>query len=90
LRKLPVLLFDVGIDLLVIETRESWSDAVTFSHLEVLSEVLVAAPPVGPDHIQTLVAASLMEVRVTNVVLLSIDWESTISVTSTVLLADFS
>ena len=63
---------------------------MALSHLEVLSEVLVAAPPVGPDHIQTLVAAGLMEVRVTNVVLLSVDGESTISVTSTVLLADFS
>ena len=62
MREFPVLLLDVGVDLLVVETRESGSDAVAFSHLEVLSEVLVAAPPIGPDHIETLVAAGLMEV----------------------------
>jgi hypothetical protein len=80
LRELPVLLFDLGIDLLVVETGESRSDSVALSHLEVLSEVLITAPPVGPDHIQALVTAGLMEVGVADVVLLSIDGESTISV----------
>jgi hypothetical protein len=90
LRELPVLLFDIGIDLLVVETGESRSDSVALSHLEVLSEVLITAPPVGPDHIQALVTAGLMEVGVADVVLLSIDGESTISVRGTVLLADLT
>ena len=60
---------------------------MALSHLEVLSEVLVTAPPVGPDHIQALVAAGLMEVRVSHVVLLSVYGEPTVSVRGTVLLA---
>ena len=63
---------------------------MALSHLEILSEVLVTAPPVGPDHIETLVAEGLMEVRVTNVVLLSVNRESTVSVASAVLLADLT
>jgi len=90
LRELPVLLLDVGVDLLVVEAGERGSDAVALSHLEVLSEVLVAAPPVGPDHIQALVAAGLMEVRVAHVILLSVDWEAAVSVTCSVLLAHFT
>ena len=90
LRELPVLLLDVGVDLLVIEAGERGSDAVALSHLEVLSEVLVAAPPVGPDHIQALVAAGLMEVRVAHVILLSVDWEAAVSVACSVLLAHFT
>ena len=90
MRKLPVLLFDIGVDLLVVETRESRSDTVTLSHLEVLSEVLIAAPPVGPDHIEALVTELLMEVGVTNVVRLSVDGESAVSVRGTVLLAYLS
>lgn len=84
LGKLPVLLLDVGIDLLVVEAREGRSDTVALSHLEVLSEVLVTAPPVGPDHVQALVAADLMEVGVADVVLLAIDGEAAVSVGSTV------
>ena len=87
MRELPVLLFDVSIDLLVVEAGEGGSDTVALSHLEVLSEVLVTAPPVGPDHIQALVAAGLMEVRVSHVVLLSVYGEPTVSVRGTVLLA---
>ena len=90
LRELPILLFDVGVDLLVIEAGERGSDAVALSHLEVLPEVLVAAPPVGPDHIQALVAAGLMEVRVAHVILLSVDWEAAVSVACSVLLAHFT
>ena len=90
MRELPVLLFDIGIDLLVVETGESRSDSVALSHLEVLSEVLITAPPVGPDHVQTLVTAGLMEVGVTNVVLLSVNRESAVSVRSSVLLADLT
>ena len=85
--ELPVLLLDVCVDLLVVEAGEGGPDAVALSHLEVLSEVLVSAPPVGPDHIETLVAAGLMEVGVANVVLLSVDGESAVSVRGTMLLA---
>ena len=80
----PVLLFNILIDLLVIEPRERWSDTVSLSHLEVLSEVLISAPPVGPDHVQSLVSSDLMEVGVSNVVLLSVSWESSVSVGCTV------
>ena len=90
LGKLPVLLLHVGVDLLVVEAGESGLDAVALSHLEVLPEVLVAAPPVGPDHIEALVAAGLMEVGVADVVLLSVHGESAVSVAGTVLLADLS
>ena len=90
LREFPVLLFDVGIDLLVVEAGESRSDTVALSHLEVLSEVLITAPPVGPDHVQALVTAGLMEVGVTHIVLLSVNRESTVSVRSSVLLADLT
>jgi hypothetical protein len=90
LRELPVLLLDVGVDLLVVEAGERGSDAVALSHLEVLSEVLVAAPPVGPDHIEALVAARLMEVGVAHVVLLSVDREATVSVACAMLLADLT
>lgn len=87
LREFPILLLDVGVDLLVVETRERGSDAVALSHLEVLSEVLIAAPPVGPDHIEALVAAGLMEVGIADVILLSVDGEAAVSVACTVLLA---
>ena len=83
-REFPVLLFDVQVDLLVVEAGESGSDAMALSHLEVLSEVLVAAPPVGPDHAEALVAADLVEVGVAHVVLLSVHGESAVSVGSTV------
>ena len=63
---------------------------MTLSHLEVLSEVLVAAPPVGPDHIESLVSADLVEVGVADVVLLSVDGESAVSVGSTMSLVGLS
>lgn len=56
----------------------------------VLSEVLVSAPPVGPDHIQSLVSSNLMEVRISNIVLLSINWKSSVSVWFIVLLVNLS
>lgn len=46
----------------MVESVERRSDAVLLSHFEVLSEVLVTAPPVGPDHVQLLVSPDLMEV----------------------------
>lgn len=64
----------------MVEAGERGSDAVALSHLEVLPEVLVAAPPVGPDHVEALVAADLVEVGVAHVVLLSVHGEAAVSV----------
>ena len=50
-----------------------------FAHLEVLAEVLVSAPPVEVNHIKALVTSNLMEVRVTHVILDTVDWESAIT-----------
>ena len=58
---------------------------MSFAHLKVLSEVLVTAPPVSVNHAEALVAAHLMEVRVSHVVLLAIDRETTVSVSGSVL-----
>jgi hypothetical protein len=63
---------------------------VSLSHIEVLSEVLVSAPPIGPNHTDSLVSSNLMEVRVSNIVLLSIDWHSSIFVTCTVHFVNFT
>jgi len=80
LREFQVLFFDVCVDGLVVEARHGWSDIVLLSHFEVLSEVLVSAPPVGPNHADSLVSPDLMEVRVSHIVLLSVYWESSVSV----------
>ena len=63
---------------------------MSLSHVEVLSEVLVSAPPVGVDHADSLISSNLMEVRVSDVVLLSISWESSVSVWGIVVLVDLS
>ena len=63
---------------------------MSLSHFEVLSEVLVSAPPVGVDHRDSLVSSDLMEVGVSNVVLLSISWESSVGVRAIVVLVNFS
>ena len=63
---------------------------MSLSHLEVLSKVLVSAPPVGPDHRQSLVPSNLMEVGVSNIVLLSIGWESPVFVWSHMSLGDLT
>lgn len=74
----------------MIEPVERGLDAVSLSHLEILSEVLVSAPPVGPDHAQSLVSSNLMEVRVSHVVLLSVYRESAIRVRSTMSLVSLA
>ena len=58
---------------------------MSLAHLEILSEVLVTAPPVSVNHAEALVAAHLMEVRVSHVVLLAVDRETTVSVSGSVL-----
>lgn len=88
--EVPVLLLDVGVDLLVVEARESGPDAVALAHLEVLPEVLVAAPPVGPDHVEALVTADLMEVGVADVVLLEVDRHAAVAVRGAVRLVGLS
>ena len=85
-----VLLHGGFVECLVLETREGWLDSILLSHLEVLSEVLVSAPPVGVDHRDSLVSSDLMEVGVSNVVLLSISRESSIGVRRIVMLVILS
>ena len=81
---------DLVVDLLVIETTQSWSDVVLFSHFEVFTEVLISAPPVSVDHAKTLASSHLMEVRVADIVLDSVSWESPITVTSSVRLVSLA
>ena len=87
---LLVLLHGGVVKSLVLESGEAWLDSVSLSHLEVLSEVLVSAPPVGVDHRDSLVPSNLMEVRVSHVVLLSIGWESSVGVRAVVVLVNLS
>jgi hypothetical protein len=63
---------------------------VSFSHIEVLSEVLISAPPVGVDHGDSLISSNLMEVGVSDVVLLPISWKSSVGVRGVVVLVDLS
>lgn len=86
----PVLCGRLLVDGLVGEARQGRLDVVPLAQLEVLAEVLVTAPPVQVDHVQPLVTANLMEVRVTNVVLDTVSWESAITSHLTVGLVDLS
>jgi len=70
-------------DRLVGEAGKSGADVLLLSHLEVLSEVLVTAPPVEMDHAQTLVPSNLMEVRVPDIVLDTVDGHSSVTVLKT-------
>lgn len=90
LGQLQVLFGYILVDLLVVEAREGRSDSVSLSHFEILSEVLVSAPPVGPDHAQALVPSGLMEVGISHIVLLPVHWESSVSVPRSVLLVCLS
>ena len=74
----------------MLETGVRRADIVLLSHLEVLSEVLVSAPPVGVDHTETLVSANLMEVSVADIVLMSISRHTSIGVGLVVLVVGFS
>ena len=80
MRDLKVLAGGFLEDGLVGEARQSRSHIVLLAHLKVLAEVLVTAPPVQVDHIETLVTSDLMEVGVPHIVLDAIDWESSITV----------
>jgi hypothetical protein len=85
-----ILRGNVGEDLLVVEAGGGRLDIVLLAHLEVLTEVLVAAPPISVDHAQALVSALLVQVRVLEVVLLSIIGEATILVSWAVLVVGLS
>lgn len=87
---LPVLSGCLLVDGLVGEAREGRLDVVPLAQLEVLAEVLVTAPPVQVDHVQSLVTTHLMEVRVTNIVLDTVSRESTIASHLTVGLVDLT
>ena len=65
---------------LVVEASLRWGNPVLLSHFELLSEVLVTAPPVEVHHTESLVSSDLMEVRVAHVVLDTVHWHSTVSV----------
>ena len=69
---------------LVSEAGQSGSHVVLLAHLEVLAEVLVTAPPVQVDHIEALATSNLMEVRVSDVVLDTIDGHSSIAILQSV------
>ena len=56
----------------MVESAHGWLDVVPLPHLEVLSEILISAPPVSVDHADSLVPSHLMEVGVSNVVLLAV------------------
>ena len=71
---------------LVVEAADGWPDVVSLSHLEVLSEVLVSAPPVRVDHAHSLVSLHLMEVGVSHVVLLAVRWQTSVRVRVVVVL----
>ena len=67
-----ILRCNIVVDLLVIEAWIGWLNVVFFTHLEILAEILISAPPVGVNHTNTFVTFHLMEVRVTQVVLLTV------------------
>ncbi len=68
----------------MIKPRQRWLYSVFLAHFEVLSEVLVSAPPVSPDVSQALILPDLMEVGVTHIVLLPVHGETTVAVSSVV------
>ena len=91
MRDLQVLGGALPEDALMGEAGECGSQVVLLTHLKVLAEVLVAAPPVQVDHAEALVASHLMEVSIPDIVLDAIGWESPVTVevaVSLVVLAD--
>ena len=74
----------------MLETGVRRADIVLLSHLEVLPEVLVSAPPVGVDHTEALVSANLMEVSVADIVLMSIGRHTSVRVSLVMLVVGFS
>jgi len=90
LRDLDILGSGLLEDVLVGESGQGRAHVVLLTHLEVLSEVLVTAPPVQVDHGQPLVTACLMEVSVPDVVLDTVGWESSVAIQGAVGLVDLT
>ena len=65
-------------------------DVLLLAHFEVLAEVLVTAPPVHVDHVETLATANLMEVGISHIVLDTIDWHSSVTIQGAVLLVNLT
>jgi len=63
---------------------------MSLSHVEILSEHLVSAPPICVDHSDFLVSSDLMEVCVSYVVFVTISWETSVRVGTIIMLVDFS
>jgi hypothetical protein len=74
----------------MIETTHCWLNVMSLSHIEILSEVLVSAPPIGVDHTNLLVSSDLMEVGISNVVFMTISWETSVRMGTIIMLVDFS
>ena len=74
----------------MLEPRVGGTDIVLLSHLEVLAEVLVSAPPVGVNHTETFVSADLMEVSVADIVLMSVSRHTSVGVSLAVFVVGFS
>ena len=74
------------VQIVVVEALHAGLDAVLLSHVEVLAEDLVSAPPVRVDHADSLVTQVLVEVSVSDVVLVSIDGEASVRVRRVVVL----
>ena len=62
----------------MVKSSKRGFNVVLLAHLEVFTEVLVSAPPVSVNHAEALVASNLMDVRVTNIVLLSVSWVASV------------
>ena len=79
MRDFEILLSGLLEDRFVSEAGNGRSDIVLLAHLEVLTEVLVTAPPVSVDHVEAFVTSDLMEVGIPDIVLDTIDGVSSIT-----------
>ena len=83
---LGVLLEGLLVEIVMVEAGHAGGNAVLLSHVEVLSEDLVSAPPVSVNHADSLVTQVLMEVSVSDVVLVAVDGETSVRVRRVVML----
>ena len=74
----------------MIEPFVAGLDVVSLAHLEIFAEVLITAPPVQVNHAEPFTSKSLMEVRVSNIVLFTVGWETSISHSKRMLVVDLS
>jgi hypothetical protein len=83
---LRVLLEGLLVEIVVVEAGHAGLHIVLLSHVEVLSEDLVSAPPVSVNHADSLVTQVLMEVSVSDVVLVAVSGETSVRVRRIVML----